>query len=142
MRHWLTQTIIDVAQRHSRTVCLWAIWCAVVGHDDDPNAIVPGLGQCRRCYLNAPLIPVPAQENGRGGRYQTPVHGPETLYEHLTRPLDQGGHFLDPQGSMALITDHLEFHKWDHEPNRWWSDALMHTHAPEQAEGWHKQAEG
>jgi hypothetical protein len=58
-RHWLTQTIIDVAQRHSHPVCLKAIWCAVVGHDDDPDAIVPGLGKCRRCWLNAPVGDLP-----------------------------------------------------------------------------------
>ena len=64
------------------------------------------------------------------------MHGPPTLYVHLTMPLEQDGHFLDPDGSLVLVTDHLALHEWDHEPGRWWSDALMHTHTPEQAERW------
>jgi len=53
------ETVRGVFQRTARPVCLWVLWCLVVGHDDDPDAIVPGLGQCRRCYLNAPFDGTP-----------------------------------------------------------------------------------
>jgi hypothetical protein len=59
MTHWLIEVIRDVHARRARPVCLWAILCTVIGHDDDPDAIVPGLGQCRRCYLNAPYGDMP-----------------------------------------------------------------------------------
>lgn len=57
--HWLPGALRDVVAGRSRPVCLWVIWCAIVGHDDDPDAIVPGVGQCRRCYLNAPCGDAP-----------------------------------------------------------------------------------
>lgn len=59
MTHWLPETLRDVATRRARPACLWVLWCFVVGHDDDPDYIVPGLGQCRRCHLNAPYGDAP-----------------------------------------------------------------------------------
>lgn len=56
---WLIETIREVAAGHARKRCLLGIWCAIVGHDDDPDAIVPDLGQCRRCGLNAPFGSAP-----------------------------------------------------------------------------------
>ena len=52
MNHWLIDTIRDVAAGRARPVSLWAVLCAVIGHDDIHP--VPGLAQCRRCWLNAP----------------------------------------------------------------------------------------
>ena len=52
------------------------------------------------------------------------------LHEHLTAKLDEGGHFLDPDGMLALFTDYDHVHTVEHEPG-WWSAALMHTHDPE-----------
>ena len=49
------------------------------------------------------------------------------LLAHLIAPLDQDGHFLNPDGMLALYTDYDHVHDVEHEPG-WWSEALLHTH--------------
>ena len=50
------------------------------------------------------------------------------LLKHLTAKLDDNGHFLDPDGMLAMYTDHQHVHEVEHEPGTWYTDALMHTH--------------
>ena len=51
-----------------------------------------------------------------------------SLQEHLTAKLDDLGHFLDPNGTLAMFTDHEHVHTAEHADGTWFGEALMHTH--------------
>jgi hypothetical protein len=51
------------------------------------------------------------------------------MREHLSRPLDEGGHGHEPYGYSLQTSDPHDLHEEDHEPGAWWAEAISHAHA-------------
>lgn len=50
------------------------------------------------------------------------------MREHLTAPLQEGGHGFSDASYGVVWTDSNEFHEQDHNSSTWFSEALLHTH--------------